>query len=219
MAADPKIVAERVHDGDHGVPDAIRTLLKVGPTEVVGYRHVRLRCGAHVLSDADNWYVPGRLTAAINRQLDTTDIPFGRAAKPLQFRRFTLASKHVWSPLPADWATLPVSQWPVQAALELHDYMRTAGNGQHTFDMDLLTMFRQELISHHEAMLHATNPESLNMALRGISSSKGITEPGKPTHAGQPKPVVKPPARRISYRASASSSTEFGNWSVSQPFW
>jgi chorismate-pyruvate lyase len=119
MAANPKIVAERVHDGDHGVPDAIRTLLKVGPTEVVGYRHVRLRCGAHVLSDADNWYVPGRLTAAINRQLDTTDIPFGRAAKPLQFRRFTLASKHVWSPLPADWATLPVSQWPVQAALEL----------------------------------------------------------------------------------------------------
>ena len=79
-------------------------------------------------------------------------------------------------------------------ALELHDYMRTAGNGQHTFDQDLLTMFRQELISHHEAMLHATNPESLNMALRGISSSKGISEPGKPTHAGQPKPGAKPPA-------------------------
>ena len=79
-------------------------------------------------------------------------------------------------------------------ALELHDYMRTAGNGQHTFDQELLSMFRQELISHHEAMLHATNPESLNMALRGISSSKGITEPGKSTHVGQPKPGPKPPA-------------------------
>jgi twitching motility protein PilT len=79
-------------------------------------------------------------------------------------------------------------------ALELHDYMRTAGNGQHTFDQDLLSMFRQELISHHEAMLHATNPESLNMALRGISSSKGITEPGKPVHPGQGKQTVgKPP--------------------------
>lgn len=78
-------------------------------------------------------------------------------------------------------------------ALELHDYMRTAGNGQHTFDQDLLTMFRQELISHHEAMLHATNPESLQMALRGITSSKSITEPGKSTHPGQPKPAPKPP--------------------------
>jgi hypothetical protein len=79
-------------------------------------------------------------------------------------------------------------------ALELHDYMRTAGNGQHTFDQDILSMFRQELVSHHEAMLHATNPESLQMALRGISSSKGVTEPGKPVHAGQPKPGAKPPA-------------------------
>jgi twitching motility protein PilT len=75
-------------------------------------------------------------------------------------------------------------------ALELHDYMRTAGNGQHTFDQDLLTMFRQELVSHHEAMLHATNPESLQMALRGISSSKSITEPGKSPHPGQPKPAA-----------------------------
>jgi twitching motility protein PilT len=75
-------------------------------------------------------------------------------------------------------------------ALELHDYIRTAGNGQHTFDQELLSMFRQELISHHEAMLHATNPESLNMALRGISSSKGLTEPGKSGHPGQPKPPM-----------------------------
>src|SRR5204863_8328712 len=61
-------------------------------------------------------------------------------------------------------------------ALELGDYMRTAGNGMQTFDQELLTMFRQELISHHEAMLHATNPESLQMALRGITSSKSVTE-------------------------------------------
>ncbi|WP_420139114.1 hypothetical protein [Sphingomonas sp.] len=118
-AGAPKIVAERVRDGDHPIPDAIRTLLKVGPNEVVGYRHVRLRCGTHVLSDADNWYVPARLTADINRQLDTTDIPFGRAAKPLQFRRFTLSSKHVWSPLPANWMTLPRQQWPIMPNLDV----------------------------------------------------------------------------------------------------
>jgi twitching motility protein PilT len=75
-------------------------------------------------------------------------------------------------------------------ALELHDYMRTAGNGQHTFDQDLLLMFQQELVSHHEAMLNATNPESLQMWLRGIGSSKSGSEPGKPA---QPKPPAPPP--------------------------
>ena len=34
----------------------------IGPDEPVAYRHVRLRCGDHVLSEADNWYVPSRLT-------------------------------------------------------------------------------------------------------------------------------------------------------------
>jgi twitching motility protein PilT len=71
-------------------------------------------------------------------------------------------------------------------ALELHDYMRTAGNGQHTFDQDLLTMFQQELVSHHEAMLNATNPESLQMWLRGIGASKSATEPAKGAHHGGP---------------------------------
>ena len=32
-------------------------------------------------------------------------------------------------------------------------------------------------------------------------------------------PVVNPPPFRISYSGRARSSTEFGNWSVSQPFW
>jgi twitching motility protein PilT len=79
-------------------------------------------------------------------------------------------------------------------ALELHDYMRTAGNGQHTFDQDLLAMFQQELVSHHEAMLNATNPESLQMWLRGIGSSKSALEQGKGGQPGQPKPPA-PPAK------------------------
>jgi len=54
-------------------------------------------------------------------------------------------------------------------------------------------MSRQELITHHEALLHATNPESLQMSLRGISSSKSVTEAGKHVVPGQPKPPVKPP--------------------------
>ena len=76
-------------------------------------------------------------------------------------------------------------------ALELHDYIRSAGRGQHTFDQDLLTMHRQELVSSHEAILHATNPEALQMALRGIGSAKA-PESQAQKH-GPPKPPPKPP--------------------------
>lgn len=56
----------------------------------LGYRRVKLACGAHVLSEADNSYVPKRLTAAMNRTLDTSEIPFGTVVRPLNFRRKTL---------------------------------------------------------------------------------------------------------------------------------
>src|SRR5205809_260633 len=62
MADDPKIVASRV-PGVLKAPSA-EQLERLGardPSEVQ-YRRVELRCGAHVLSEADNWYVPGRLT-------------------------------------------------------------------------------------------------------------------------------------------------------------
>ena len=73
-------------------------------------------------------------------------------------------------------------------ALELHDYIRSAGNGMQTFDQDLQAMHRQELISVAEALRHATNPEALQMALRGISSSKQANE--KSTGgAGAPRPA------------------------------
>jgi len=66
---------------------------------------VRLRCGDLVLSEADNWYVPARLTPAMNAALDTSDIAFGRAVQPLHFKRQTLSAKLLWSPLPEDWGT------------------------------------------------------------------------------------------------------------------
>ena len=53
---------------------------------------MRLVCGAHVLSNADNWYVPDRLTPEMNRQLDQTDTPFGLVVKPLGFRRVRRAA-------------------------------------------------------------------------------------------------------------------------------
>jgi len=102
--ADPaRVVARRVPAASKPLPDDLRAKLAIGATEPVGYRRVQLVCGAHVLSEADNWYVPGRLTADMNRQLDTTDQPFGRIAAPLGFQRRTLAARLLWSPLPAGW--------------------------------------------------------------------------------------------------------------------
>ena len=103
------IVAERPRGIDRPATPEQRALLGVGADEPVRYRHVRLRCGGHILSEADNWYVPGRLTPAMNSALDGSDIAFGRAVQPLHFHRHTLSAKLLWSPLPADWDSAPAS--------------------------------------------------------------------------------------------------------------
>ena len=75
-----------------------RALLKAGPAEPVRYRRVKLMCGTHVLSQADNWYVPARLTPQMNALLDGGDTPFGTAAKALDFHRATLDAAAVQNP-------------------------------------------------------------------------------------------------------------------------
>lgn len=100
IAAEPRIVAEPLHATDRPVSAALRQLLRVGSQEPVRYRQVRLHCGAQVLCEAENWYVPSRLTVAMNRALETTDVAFGRAVLALQFRRTTLSARLLWSPLP-----------------------------------------------------------------------------------------------------------------------
>jgi chorismate-pyruvate lyase len=103
LATPPKIVAERVRDNDKEPTDEVRKLLGVGASDPVRYRHVRLHCGPHVLSEADNWYVPARLTPEMNKVLDTSDTPFGRAVQALHFQRHTLSAQLLWSPLPQGW--------------------------------------------------------------------------------------------------------------------
>jgi hypothetical protein len=58
-----------------------------------------------VLSEADNWYVPSRLSPEMNRTLETTNISFGRVVLPLHFRRRTLSAELLWKPLPDGWET------------------------------------------------------------------------------------------------------------------
>ena len=81
----------------------IRHQLQVPDDEPIGYRRVRLACGEHVLSEADNWYVISRLTSDMNHVLDTSDTPFGTAVRALNFTRKTESVRMLWQPLPAGW--------------------------------------------------------------------------------------------------------------------
>lgn len=98
LADDPRIVAVRVPGIDKAPSPEQRARLSVGPDEPVRYRRVRLTCGPYVLSEADNWYVPGRLTPAMNAMLDGTQTPFGRVVRPLTPTRRNLSLRMLWSP-------------------------------------------------------------------------------------------------------------------------
>ncbi len=135
LASPAKITAERVLGEDKPATALQRQELGVGAAEPVRYRRVRLRCGTHVLSEADNWYVPSRLTREMNRQLETTDIAFGRAVQALNFRRRTLSAELLWWPLPQGWemgAALPepgTSSLTVPAELLQHRAVLTLPDG------------------------------------------------------------------------------------------
>jgi len=110
MAVPPKITAHVVPGAQVPLPDDLRERLKLSRGEEVKHRQVELRCGDHTLSIADNWYVPSRLTRAMNRQLDTTTTPFGKVVQPLHFRRQTLSAEMLWSPLPEGWEMSPPAE-------------------------------------------------------------------------------------------------------------
>lgn len=88
---------------------AVRRELKAASNEPVRHRRVELLCGEAVLSRADNWYLPDRLTGDMNRALDTTETPFGVAVRSLAFQRRTLSAKLLFEPLPPGWEAQPVS--------------------------------------------------------------------------------------------------------------
>jgi len=117
LADPPVIVAHRLSP-DKPADARVRALLHAAPGEEIRYRRVALACGAHVLSNADNWYRPGRLTAAMNAELDATDHPFGAVVKPLDFHRARLSARLLVSP-----------SHPVAAALLRHEALLETPDG------------------------------------------------------------------------------------------
>ncbi len=116
MSPEPKIVARRVSAVEKPPSEETRRRLGVGAEEPVKYRRVQLACGEHVLSEADNWYVPGRLSDDINRALETTETPFGKAIAPLEPFRRTIEMKMRWSPLPDGWEVSATAALPEKAS-------------------------------------------------------------------------------------------------------
>jgi hypothetical protein len=103
LAKEPAIRAELVRGASKAPSAEQRQRLQVTPQAEVKYRRVQLRCGNLVLSEAENWYVPDRLTPEMNRVLNTTSTPFGKVVEPLEPYRQTIAVKLLWSPLPDGW--------------------------------------------------------------------------------------------------------------------
>jgi hypothetical protein len=103
LATPAHVSAQRQTGIEKPAGDEQRRLLQVGPAEVIRYRRVKLQCGDVELSDADNWYVPARLTPQMNEELDHSDTPFGKVVRPLNFQRHTLTATLLWSALPEGW--------------------------------------------------------------------------------------------------------------------
>ena len=90
-----RIVARQVQPAPVPPPANVRQTLKIKPGEAVRYRRVQLMCGDRVLSNADNWYLPGKLTDAMNDALDHSQTPFGRAVAALHFSRRNLETVYL----------------------------------------------------------------------------------------------------------------------------
>jgi len=87
---DGEIRAKLLGAQENGLPGEMRRALKMGEGDTLAKRNVRLTCGDKVLSVAWNWYVPERLTTEMNAQLKDSDVPFGKVARSLGFKRETL---------------------------------------------------------------------------------------------------------------------------------
>ncbi|MFM5923319.1 MAG: hypothetical protein ACKOPG_03930 [Novosphingobium sp.] len=93
LARDRGIRAEVVERHYRGtIPIDLHAAMGPGGDLPLGYRHVRLRCGGKVLSEAHIWYVQERLTPDMNDALGRSDAPFGQVTAPLNFKRERLST-------------------------------------------------------------------------------------------------------------------------------
>lgn len=96
---DGAMIVARPLGGPYCAPSAhTRARLKIGADTEIRYRNVALMCGDTLLSVAQNWYVPERLTPAMNEVLTSSETPFGKVIAPLNPTRQTLSVTLQWEP-------------------------------------------------------------------------------------------------------------------------
>ncbi len=152
LAPNPTVVAALVRGRDRPATADQRRRLQAGPDETIAYRHVRLACGDRVLSEADNWYVPSRLTAEMNRLLDATDAPFGRVVQSLEPYRQTFEARLLWSPLPPLWelgsTMLPSATGrPLVIPDALFEHRAVLYTGAHTPFSEVDEVYQRQLLA------------------------------------------------------------------------
>ena len=86
-----RVRAEAVGRSSVALPPELRTALDCAANEGVAHRRTRLMHGEATLSEAELWYLPARLSAAMNHALAVTDTPFGVVIADLMPTRRTLA--------------------------------------------------------------------------------------------------------------------------------
>lgn len=123
QSSQPKIQAIRDTSLQKPAPADVIELLQVKDQETIRHRSVELRCGTHVFSEADNWYVPERLTSVMNERLDKTDTPFGIAVKDLNFTRRTIGDVRLWIPLDKGWEMKALTSHTTHHRLEIPTYV------------------------------------------------------------------------------------------------
>jgi chorismate-pyruvate lyase len=152
MADDPKIVATRVRDARKEPSSDQLQRLGVHDASELQYRRVELRCGAHVLSAADNWYVPARLTPEMNVLLTTTETPFGKVVQPLHVYRRTIGVRMLWTPLPRGWEQQDRSRFashrtqPLAIPKELFEHRAILYTQDHEAAAEVVETYQSELL-------------------------------------------------------------------------
>lgn len=114
MADPPRIVAKLQRGNEQAASEEQRARLGVDANTAVKHRRVQLYCGAHLMSEADNWYVPSRLSADMNRLLEEADTPFGKVVQPLAPYRRTFAAHSLW---PQGASDIPAALFQHRAVL------------------------------------------------------------------------------------------------------
>lgn len=162
--AAPPIIRAHVITGVNKPPtEEQRRRLMVNDQNEVKYRRVQLRCGSHLLSEAENWYVPGRLTPEMNRLLETTKTPFGKAVESLEPYRRAFAVKILWAPLADGWEhdpdKLPTVTGGILAIPDaLFEHRAVLYSRENRPIAEVSEVYQRQILAFPPSLPRATNP-------------------------------------------------------------